>query len=282
MPKKEKKSVDQDKESVNGRKDQKGRTSTLTLMFFTVVTAIGAFVLSYNDNESISSWAQRVLKNEKTQIVMWTTFALFIFDVILARFGLKGRYYILHTVTNAICVFLTFDGMLKTILDPIEAGKGIAHLNGYLVVTALHIYHVLAFPLNFQDWLHHFLMIGIVGPITFSFARGPICDYCSFFISGLPGGIDYAMLSLVKNGKLSKMVEKRVNAAINTWIRVPFTVIGGFILFQFQLYYDLNRGEQAMIITVALLVGWNAVFYGRRVIENYGNVRERGASIRAS
>ena len=100
MPKKEKKSVDQDKESVNGRKDQKGRTSTLTLMFFTVVTAIGAFVLSYQDDESISSWAQRVLKNEKTQIVMWTTFALFIFDVILARFGLKGRYYILHTVNE--------------------------------------------------------------------------------------------------------------------------------------------------------------------------------------
>ena len=260
----------------------KERTSTLTLLFFTVVTAIGAFVLSYQDGEDLYSWGTRVVRDAKTQIVIWTTLSLFIFDIILARNGLKGRYYILHTVTNAICVILTFEGMLKTILDPVNAGKGQAHLNGYLVVTGLHIYHVLAFPLNFQDWLHHFLMIGIVGPITFSFARGPICDYCSFFISGLPGGIDYAMLSLVKNGKLSKMVEKRVNAAINTWIRVPFTVIGGFILFQFQLYYDLNRGEQAMIITVALLVGWNAVFYGRRVIENYGNVRERGASIHAS
>ena len=145
-------------------------------------------MLSYNDNESISSWAQRVLKNEKTQIVIWTTFALFIFDVILARFGLKGRYYILHTVTNAICVFLTFDGMLKTILDPIEAGKGIAHLNGYLVVTALHIYHVLAFP-NFSIG-HTALYDRIVGPNVFLRA-GPIWRLLVLH-HGLPGGIDYA------------------------------------------------------------------------------------------
>ena len=262
MPKKETKIVDHDKE----------RTSTLTLMFFTVVTAIGAFVLSYQEGESISSWAQRVLKNEKTQIVMWTTFALFIFESYLHASVWRKILYITQWRTQ--CDNPAFDGMLKTILDLIEAGKGIAHLNGYRR-DSLHIYHVLAFPLNFQDWLHHFLMIGIVGPITFSFARGPICDYCSFFISGLPGGIDYAMLSLVKNGKLSKMVEKRVNAAINTWIRVPFTVIGGFILFQFQLYYDLNRGEQAMIITVALLVGWNAVFY-EDVLSKITEMSERG------
>ena len=258
------------------------RASTLTLIFFTLLTAIGAFVLSYRPDESMKDWCIRVAIDEKTTVVLITILLLFLFDMLLHFKGLKGRYYILHTITNAICVFFTFEGMLKTILDPMKAGKGEASLNGYLVVTGLHIYHVLAFPLNFQDWLHHFLMIGIVGPITFAFARGPIVDYCSFFISGLPGGIDYAMLSLVKNGKASKMMEKRFNAAINTWIRVPFTVIGGFILFQFQLYYDLNRGEQAMIITVALLVGWNAVFYGRRVIENYGNVRKRGASIRAS
>jgi hypothetical protein len=272
------KKVKKEEKTQNGKE----RTSKTTLLFFTVATALGAFVLSYQDDEDMKEWTIRVLTHQRTQIVIWTTFSLFVFDMILAYKGLNGRYYILHTVTNGICVILTFEGMLKTIMDPMKAGQGVAHLNGYLVVTALHIYHVVAFPLNFQDWLHHFLMIGIVGPITFKFARGPICDYCSFFISGLPGGIDYAMLSLVKNGRLSKMVEKRVNAAINTWIRVPFTVIGGFILFQFQIYYNLNRGEQAMIITVALLVGWNAVFYGRRVIENYGNARERGASIHAS
>ena len=272
------KKVKKEEKTQNGKE----RTSKTTLLFFIVATALGAFVLSYQDGEDMKEWTIRVLTHQRTQIVIWTTFSLFVFDMILAYKGLNGRYYILHTVTNGICVILTFEGMLKTIMDPMKAGQGVAHLNGYLVVTALHIYHVVAFPLNFQDWLHHFLMIGIVGPITFKFARGPICDYCSFFISGLPGGIDYAMLSLVKNGRLSKMVEKRVNAAINTWIRVPFTVIGGFILFQFQIYYNLNRGEQAMIITVALLVGWNAVFYGRRVIENYGNARERGASIHAS
>ncbi len=42
-------------------------------------------------------------------------------------------------------------------------------------------------------------------------------DYCIFFISGLPGGIDYVMQAMYKNKLLDQNVEKRWNAAINTY-----------------------------------------------------------------
>jgi len=223
-----------------------------------------------------------VAENQYTWIVGMTMSLLFVMDVILTVFNLKARYYILHTVTNFVNVLLTAEGMIKTLFDPIGSGDGPPSLNGYAVIVALHIYHLMAFPLNFHDYLHHGLMIGVVGPITFSYAQGCIVDYCSFFISGLPGGIDYLLLSLVRNGVLHKHTEKRANAAINTWIRIPFTIIGGFIIFQFALYKTLSDAEVAMIVMVSGLVVWNATYYGRRVIENYGNIRERGATIHAS
>jgi hypothetical protein len=39
----------------------------------------------------------------------------------------------------------------------------------------------------------------------------------NFFICGLPGGLDYFLLSLVKLGLIDKIVEKRANL----WLQVP-------------------------------------------------------------
>ena len=41
------------------------------------------------------------------------------------------------------------------------------------------------------------------------------------FVCGVPGAIDYALLSLVKQGRLDRMLEKRWNTLINTWLRGP-------------------------------------------------------------
>jgi|TARA_B110001469_G_C9587471_1_gene291465 hypothetical protein len=121
--------------------------------------------------------------------------------LVLVPLKLKGRYFILHAAGNAIAVILTFNGMTRTLLDPVHAAEGDVQIFGYCVVVAIHLYHVLAFrPLPQVEWVHHVLMIGIVGPVVFYYARGAIIDYCSFFLSGLPGGIDYVMLALVKNG----------------------------------------------------------------------------------
>jgi len=165
---------------------------------------------------------------------------------------LKGRYQILHATGNLVAVILTYEGTIKAFIDPIHCLDGEAGLHGLIVATAIHIYHVIAFqPLPYLEWLHHILMIGIVVPITFQYARGTIVDYCLFFINGLPGGIDYFMLFLIKNNWCERTTEKRVNAALNTWCRTPFGTIGGYILFINVCYkYDqMSSGEMIAGLT---------------------------------
>ena len=41
------------------------------------------------------------------------------------------------------------------------------------------------------------------------------------FISGLPGGVDYFMLMLVKLRYIDVITQKRVCASLNTWLRAP-------------------------------------------------------------
>ena len=43
-------------------------------------------------------------------------------------------------------------------------------------------------------------------------------------VDGVPGGIDYAMLFAVKHGWMKPLDEKKVNAAVNVWVREPALV----------------------------------------------------------
>ena len=43
----------------------------------------------------------------------------------------------------------------------------------------------------------------------------------NFFVCGLPGGLDYVLLSLMKFGAIEKITEKRYNMWLQTGIRWP-------------------------------------------------------------
>jgi len=220
------------------------------------------------------------LYGQRGVIIAATIALLFVADLALKAKALKGRYEILHAVGNGVATLLTFDGMLKTLLEPMQSTEGPLSIRGYCVAIGIHAYHVLAFqPLPAMEWMHHILMIGVVGPIVFHIGNGCILDYCCFFLSGLPGGISYVLLSLRKNGKLDRLIEKRINAAINTWIRTPFTVIGGYIVFAtvYKKRNQLTIVEVLGALTISGLVAWNGLFYGRRVVENYGSSRIGGS-----
>ena len=58
----------------------------------------------------------------------------------------------------------------------------------------------------------------------------------AFFISGLPGGVSYLLLGLQKLGLLESIVEKRVTANLNTWVRTPGILFICFVIYQGMLY----------------------------------------------
>jgi len=88
-------------------------------------------------------------------------------------------------------------------------------------------------------------------------------------ISGLPGALDYAMLSLVKTGRLPRLTEKKLNRVINTYLRLP-----GLVAVSVIAAACMAHGTAALLPTPVLLFSMalsygNGTFYGEQVIGSY-------------
>ena len=86
---------------------------------------------------------------------------------------IKGKYYFLHFINNMMVVYYTIFDVFNVYLD-------------------LDYYN----KLRFDDWLHHILMIFILAPLSVFLNAGCLINHALFFLTGLPGGIDYLLLPL--------------------------------------------------------------------------------------
>jgi hypothetical protein len=102
-----------------------------------------------------------------------------------------------------------------------------------LVTNSVHVYHLLFFRLSTQDYFHHLCFIPTVGLFGQYYSWGAAQGYMAFFISGLPGAIDYVLLVLVKYNVVSVIVQKRVCAALNVYIRGPMILISAYTMVRF-------------------------------------------------
>ena len=87
-----------------------------------------------------------------------------------------------------------------------------------------------------------------------------------FFMCGLPGGIDYFMLALVKFGSMSPFTEKAWNTRLNVWLRSPGLLLTAFclILGRFDEHSPESVHERLpswMVVAVALLCTLNGQYY---------------------
>jgi hypothetical protein len=57
-------------------------------------------------------------------------------------------------------------------------------------------------------------MVVVMLPLAWLLQPGPLLGHGAFFASGLPGGLDYIMLVMVKKGWLASIAEKRINTHI--------------------------------------------------------------------
>lgn len=205
------------------------------------------------------------------------SFALcYVLDAAVVRIGCaKSRWFTLHTLVNIIVVALSADDAYYTLKAPMHAVGGPASTMAISLIIALHAYHAVFFKLSAVDIVHHVVSVGILGPLAVWFRPGVFMNYVCFFVSGLPGGIDYAMLALVKHGYMDALTEKYWNTKINVWMRGPFLVIGSFIAYQSALESTASGSckapglNTASLVTAAVLL-WNGQFFAERVIVNYG------------
>lgn len=87
-------------------------------------------------------------------------------------------------------------------------------------------------------------------------------------ISGLPGGIDYFVLGLIKVGISDKMTQKRLSSNLNVWVRAPGILSATFILYQ-SVLYGLVAAPWWTIALQLTLPAYNALYYSKQSVANY-------------
>lgn len=178
------------------------------------------------------------------------------------------RWFFLHCIINFIIVYYSFNDMI-TCINNITECYNIKFNNNSIktfnYAVNLHIYHCIFFKLTKDDYIHHFIMVLICGTISF-FCNSLLIIYSLFFLSGLPGGIDYFFLYLVKINYLNKISEKKINIFLSGFIRLPgcvSTMLIGY--YGVKNYYNSKNYITMLLLLInSLLVYCNGIYYFMR------------------
>jgi hypothetical protein len=194
-----------------------------------------------------------------------------------------ARWFLLHALGNLVAAALAVPDLFLVAKKPYYAlsvryceGRAFPACSDWpsALIIAIHVYHVLRFKLSSDDLFHHMLFVPIIGGIHFAYPWGASGNMLCFFISGLPGGLDYIMLCAVKADHLTSYSQKRINCSIHTWLRSPGILT--FTALSFSCWLDPppdTLPSDVMPWYFALpcffLIFFNAQYYAQRIIGNY-------------
>ena len=184
-----------------------------------------------------------------------------------------GRFFFLHAVTNAVVVLATWRDALRGLINPVENAVGPAKILVPYMISGLFAYHLTLFHnVPRAEWIHHILFGGGMGISGLLRNVGSLSSLSSFFIMGLPGGIDYAMLALVREGFLDASVEKRVNAMLNIWLRAPGLTLCSYLCAHVWRKSPVHVYTNLELAVTAALLFLNGNYYAGRVVANAATV----------
>jgi len=201
---------------------------------------------------------------------------LFCFDKTLAP--ARARWFALHGFANTLVVLTAFNGMITALMDPLYSLDSRVYYDRTLfgsaspwpvyIINSLHAYHVLFFDLRDEEMFHHLVFVPVIGFMGQFYDWGCAQGFMAFFISGLPGAIDYLLLVLVKYQKIDAIVQKRVCAALNVYVRGPFIIISAHTIYLAMLYDNLTvpRWACTSILIIAL---FNSLYYTKQSVANW-------------
>jgi len=178
----------------------------------------------------------------------------------------QSRWYFIHSIVNFIILSNTYKDVYNTFTcsNPvtIKPSMDINVMNS--LITSLHVYHLFFYTnLRLDDYLHHIIMLTVFN-ISILQVQGSYPGTLLFFMNGLPGFIDYSLLSLTKYNLLSKKREKYINTFLNVYVRSP-----GILLTLGNLFYNVEN-KNAMIFLNGFFIFFNSQYYTRDVCINYG------------
>jgi hypothetical protein len=185
----------------------------------------------------------------------------------------RSRWFGLHAIANGWISLLCLPDLWFILSDPLTAltQTEVNHWPTALVFS-VHVYHMVVMfrTLYFIDWLHHILMVVVGAPLLITGMIGPLANFNNFFMCGVPGGLDYALLFAVKHTWISPIAEKRWNKTINVWIRAPALVWSSCLVYcQMFLQEGVPGWVKAIRVFLMFLGAWNGLFFMERVVGNY-------------
>lgn len=187
----------------------------------------------------------------------------------LSQTGAQKPYYAVHVLHNAMIVALTAGDVWASLTDFNSIFVRPIAWPAVYICYALHFYHLYEYWRSFHldDWLHHVLMIGVALPLGSLTRSGALMGLSLFFMTGLPGGINYALLFAERNGWISKEAEKAVNVPVHMWLRSPGCVATAALTVAASLSAsDATWLDQFAAAVVAALTFWNGIYFANQVV----------------
>jgi hypothetical protein len=181
----------------------------------------------------------------------------------------KARWFCLHVFINAVVCYFAWPDTKLCLTDPKKCfrhDEKISNNIPWMIATVGHMYHMIAFgKLRSADYFHHIIMVPVGSLVGLYFSKNPGFNFAIFGLTGLPGGLDYMLLTLVKLDYIDWLVEKKLNVIIQKWFRMPIILLGTGIFYTEFLDGHLPYGS---LIGVSL-TAWNAIYYMDDTLYNY-------------
>lgn len=146
------------------------------------------------------------------QVICFDIFATFTTFICMSEYSQRSRWFLLHALSNHYIMTNSYSDMIFCLKDPVICSNtdwSDNSKNAFLMCTVVHLYHCLFFKLTFDDVIHHGMMLFICGPLAYH--TNKITATASlFFLSGLPGLIDYTLLWVFKCLEFNHNIRKYI------------------------------------------------------------------------
>lgn len=183
------------------------------------------------------------------------------------------RWFFLHSIINFIISYYALSDVITCTINNNICYKINWNFNSvkvYNYSTLLHLYHCIFFNLTKDDYFHHILMVCICGTLCY-LIKSIISSFALFFLTGLPGAIDYMLLYLVKKNKIKSISEKKIYTYLSAYLRAPGCTyalslgMNGVI----NYYNEKKYNELLILLITIIIVFWNGQFYNLKSYESY-------------
>jgi hypothetical protein len=211
--------------------------------------------------------------NEDVAMTIFFMLVLGVIDALIVRPCIhpKARYFALHVVANSISSYAAFPDVYRALVtDPLNSFQGAsATMAANSAVAAIHLYHIVAFTLRWDDIFHHLTFVSVLCGLAVPFKQsgGAANNLGCFFLSGLPGALNYVFLILYYHGFMSRATEKLWTARVNVWLRGPAMSVYLFLGAQAILRGTYQTPLWALLVVIGLHFT-NGQYYAQQAVES--------------